>query len=73
MRCPFDNGLLILSRLARCSEWGRLVRVGHNGCRTCRTGSVCAHLEPSKDGMAYFVALPMDTYDRFYCGCQGWD
>jgi hypothetical protein len=33
----------------------------------------CSKELPSSLGLAFFEYRPNDTYDRFYCGCRGWE
>ncbi len=53
-----DNPPDLAGRIARCAYWQ------HGGCRS---------ESPSAATLAFFEHLPNEPYDRFYCGCRGWD
>ena len=44
-------------RVARCSYYGR----------RCRGEAA------SSSSLAFFQSLPGEAFDRYYCGCWGWD
>lgn len=59
-------------RLARCDEFGN--KIGgkfKNGCDKCKT--ICACELPSDPKLAFFKAQPDQEFDKYYCGCHGWD
>lgn len=33
----------------------------------------CGKEKPSRPGLAFFEHLPNAEFDRYYCGCDGWD
>ena len=39
--------------------------------RMARCG--CGRQQPSSTGLAFFEHLPDKQYDKYYCGCRGWD
>lgn len=49
-------------RRARCSYFG-----------TSHDGVVCKGEEPSTPRLAFFEHCADGEFDRFYCGCWGWD
>jgi len=38
-----------------------------------RDDSLCKSVKPSSPDLAFFEAKPDEPYDRFYCGCWGWE
>lgn len=58
-----DSSPDLTGRKARCSYYGKSVR-----------GRICTgEADSTKPGIAFFEHRPTETYDRFYCGCFGWD
>lgn len=43
-------------------------RVAH-----CSYFSSCRHEQPSRMTLPFFEHQPDRPYDRYYCGCWGWD
>ncbi len=35
--------------------------------------SQCGHIEKSNTNAAFFEYCPTYEFDRYYCGCYGWD
>ena len=38
--------------------------------------AICSYghaIVPSSTELAFFEYLPKEEYDRYYCGCKGWD
>lgn len=33
----------------------------------------CGRIKKSRFNLAFFVYKPKEKYDRYYCGCEGWD
>lgn len=33
----------------------------------------CNTIVDSKIGLAFYRHKPLDKYDEYYCGCEGWD
>ena len=48
---------ILKDRKARCSYYG----------------SKCTSEQPSSLNLAFFSHQPDKEYDKFYCGCYGWD
>lgn len=38
-----------------------------------RDGKPCLSMKPSSPDLAFFESKPNEEYDRFYCGCWGWN
>jgi hypothetical protein len=69
-----DNPPVFVGRRARCSHYGQ--KVGRkNECVTCRNGDGRCQCEVNSNPtrLAFFESCPNEEYDRFYCGCFGWD
>lgn len=63
-------------RKARCSNYGRAVKVGmfnSNCCPVCKEGGICQCERPSSGKLWFFEEKPNEKYDEFYCACQGAD
>ncbi len=60
-------------RRARCSYYGRTPTGRNHGSRTCRRGERCMCEVDSDPSLAFFEHKPDEDYDRYYCGCWGWD
>lgn len=39
----------------------------------CSYFRTCGHSKPSGPGLAFFEHVPTAEFDRYYCGCHGWD
>lgn len=67
-------------RKARCDQWGEIPG-GENHSplnpSKCRRGEPCMCEEPSEKalagGLPFFSHLPHATFDRYYCGCRGFE
>lgn len=59
----------LTNRIARCYNFGHEVvsKLGRMHFITCRGE------RPSSLDLPFFYYKPNDTYDQFYCGCDGWD
>jgi hypothetical protein len=66
---PMDTPDLT-NRRARCSYYNTQPNHKHEG-RCDR--NICHCEEPSSSNLAFFEYRPNEEYDRFYCGCFGWD
>lgn len=49
-------------RMARCSYFPRGGKQGK-----------CQEPQPSTTALAFFESRPDQPFDRYYCGCWGWD
>lgn len=64
-------------RIARCAYSARTgkcpqnYRDGYGNRHQCDCPDQCSR--PSSMELAFFEHLPSEPYDRFYCGCMGWD
>jgi hypothetical protein len=54
-----------------CPVCRELQKAYERGERT--QSQVCKCERPSSESLAFFEAKPEEEYDRFYCGCYGWD
>jgi hypothetical protein len=64
----------LAGRKARCTYYGK--RTGRmNECNYGESHeSICHCEQPSSlEQLAFFTYEPDKPYDRFYCGCHGWD
>lgn len=70
------------SRRARCESHGK--RSGpqsgygrNESNHGCDRKPICDCEEPSSkaadERLAFFRSIPTEPFDRFYCGCHGWD
>jgi len=60
-------------RKARCHYYGRGRVPYKNECDICKQGQPCQCERPSSPKLAFFESRPGEPYDKFYCGCRGWD
>lgn len=56
--------------LCQCFEFGDNVPNLTNRKAKC---SDCGKIVDSKFNLAFFVYQPKQEFDKFYCGCYGWD
>lgn len=56
-------------RMARCIYYGK--DVYKSECDDCR--GLCGCEKKSSINLAFFEYHPEEKYDRYYCGCHGWD
>jgi len=70
-----DTSPDLTGRRARCSYYG--TRFGRkNECGTCgkTTDGICrCERDSDPKRLAFFEHRPGEEFDRFYCGCSGWD
>lgn len=72
-----DPGSTVVDEAAPSLE-GRRARCSYNhdgrGCPTTRHGGGCCTSDRASDyGLAFFELQLDEEFDRFYCGCWGWD
>jgi hypothetical protein len=58
-------------RRARCDYFGKPTRKSECNYGNGRE-SVCSCEQPSGQ-LPFFIHKPTEPFDRFYCGCHGWD
>lgn len=56
--------------MCNCSEFAKDVPNLTNRKARC---SDCGKIVDSKLNLAFFIHKPNEQYDKFYCGCCGWD
>lgn len=64
----------LTGRLAKCAYYMKETRKCE--CNACdKNGSrFCKCMRPSDaERLAFFEHRPMAEFDKFYCGCHGWD
>jgi hypothetical protein len=66
------------ARLARCTYYGRRTSLNARHSRNeCNYGqdkaAVCTCEQPSSPKLPFFESKPSEQFDKFYCGCMGWD
>lgn len=62
-------------RAARCHYYGHRAR-GFGKCESnygTKPNQPCDAQRPSSPGLPFFESRPSEEFDRFYCGCHGWD
>ena len=62
-------------RMARCAYYGKnVIRPFHGSCDYGgQRGTFCYCEKPSSAKLPFFEHVPSKEFDRFYCGCMGWD
>ena len=65
------------ARKARCAYHGSTLtprRYRNNECNYggCKAGK-CTCEQPSSAKLPFFEHKPSENFDKFYCGCHGWD
>jgi hypothetical protein len=64
----------LTGRMARCVYYGSRAEGRNMECgRGCKRGQPCQCERPSSLDLAFFEHTPDLAYDKFYCGCWGWD
>lgn len=62
-------------RTARCTYYGK--GVGRHDERPsserAKSPHACKSEAPSSTSLAFFEHKPSEPFDRYYCGCFGWD
>uniref|UniRef100_A0A6M3IUC1 Uncharacterized protein n=1 Tax=viral metagenome TaxID=1070528 RepID=A0A6M3IUC1_9ZZZZ len=61
-------------RKARCSYFDSIPKGrNHESNYGCKRGNPCLCEQSSSDKLPFFEHKPNNEYDKFYCGCWGWD
>jgi len=64
----------LAGRRARCAHYGSTPKGrNHESNYGCRRGEPCLCQKDSSPDLAFFEHKPKERYDRFYCGCWGWE
>lgn len=69
----------LTSRKARCAYYGgRTAKRGsYGGGNECNYGQdrapICTCEQPSSSQLPFFEHKAAEPFDKFYCGCHGWD
>lgn len=60
-------------RMARCSYYGKKPNGRNHSGWGCNRGEVCKCERVSAKELAFFSENSDKEYDKFYCGCFGWE
>lgn len=63
--------MIIKERMAKCFYYGSPLS-RKNECDKCQTNKECACIEKTTHKLAFWEKTT-DEFDKFYCGCHGWD
>lgn len=64
----------LTNRRARCTYYGSVPSGrNHESNYGCKRGECCLCERPSIEKLPFFEHCPDQEFDRFYCGCWGWD
>ncbi len=68
-----DNPPNLSGRKARCSYYGTSPKGRNYEGESCKRGEVCKCERDSSEELAFFEYCLGKDFDKYYCGCWGWD